>query len=508
MVGQKMKLREKAAKGVFWSITQQWGVEAISFLTFIVLARLLTPEEFGLVALAAVFMHFIKLFVDQGFGAAIVQRTDLEREHLDTAFWTSMLMGVLLTAISVAVSGLVAGVFDEPLLAPILIWLSLGFLFGALGSIQSAILRRNFAFKSLATRSLAATTTGSIVGVSMAFAGFGVWSLVAQNLVQNLTDSLALWWASDWRPRFFFSKKHFHDLFGFGISIVGSKTLEFTNRRSDDFLIGFYLGPTQLGFYSMGYRLLLVMIRMLSGITNIVAAPTFSRIQDDPERMRRVYYKVTQYSSLLAFPAFIGLGMVAQELIPALFGENWAASVPVMQILVLIGLLSSVTIFNSSIMRALGKPSWHLGILILTSVFTVIGFLLVVRWGIVAVAGSFVVVSFLLAPISYIAVHRLIQINFRTYLGLFIVPLSASLIMVAVVSGLKYLLRDQDMNAYLELFIYISAGIATYLLVIGLTARSIFRQMLELIHLSFPDWKFLNILRFNVSASKENPSKG
>jgi PST family polysaccharide transporter len=502
-----MKLREKAAKGVFWSVAQQWGMEAISFLTFIFLARLLTPEEFGLVALAAVFMHFIKIFVDQGFGAALVQRADLEREHLDTAFWISMLMGVLLTAIMMAASGLVAGFFEEPRLAPILIWLSLGFLFGAFGSVQQSILRRNFAFQSLAARSLAATTAGSIVGVSMAFAGFGVWSLVAQNLVQNLTDSLTLWWASDWRPRLFFSKKHFQDLFGFGISIVGSKTLEFSNRRSDDFLIGYFLGPTQLGLYSMGYRLLLVMIRMITGITNFVAAPTFSRLQDDPERMRRVYYKVTQYTSMLAFPAFIGMGLIAPELIPALFGENWAPSVPVMQILTLIGLLSSVLIFNGSILKAYGKPSWHLGILGLTSVCTVIGFLLVVRLGIVAVAASFVIVSFLLAPISYIAVHRLIHINFKTYLGQIVIPLTASLIMVVVVTGLKYLLRDQDLNEYLELVIYVLAGIVTYLLVVGLTARSISRQMLELIHLSLPDWKFLKTQKFFMSASKENPSK-
>jgi PST family polysaccharide transporter len=210
---------------------------------------------------------------------------------------------------------------------------------------------------------------------------------------------------------------------------------------------------------------------------------------------------------MLAFPAFIGLGLVAPELIPALFGENWAPSVPVTQILTLIGLLSSLLVFNGSIMKAYGKPSWHLGILLLTSVCTVIGFLLAVRWGIVAVAASFVIVGFLLAPISYIAVHRLIHINFRTYLGLIVIPLTASLIMGFVILGLKYLLRDQDLNEYLELFIYISAGIVTYLLVIGLTARSISRQMLELVHLSLPDWKFLKTQKFTVSASKENPSK-
>lgn len=503
-----MKLREKAAKGVFWSVAKQWGMEAISFLTFIVLARLLTPEEFGLVALAGVFMHFIKIYLDQGFGAAIIQREDIEPEHLDTAFWTSIGMGLALTTITIAASSLIAGIFDEPRLTPILIGLSFGFFFGALGSVQGAILRRQFAFKSLAARSLAATTAGSIVGVSMALAGFGVWSLVAQNLIQNLADSLALWWASDWRPRLVFSKKHFQDLFGFGASIVGSKTLEFTNRRSDDFLIGYFLGATQLGFYSMGYRLLLVLIRMLTGITNFVAAPTFSRLQDDPERMRKVYYRVTQYSSFLAFPAYIGLGLIAPELIPALFGENWEPSVPVMQILVLVGLLSSLMVFNGSIMKAYGKPSWHLGILVITSVSTVLGFLLAVRWGIVAVATSFVIVSFLLAPISYFAVHRLIKINFKTYFRQIVAPLSASLIMVVVVSGLRYLLRNQDLNIYFELFIYISAGIMTYLLVVGLTARSLTLQMLDLVHLSLPDWKILKTPKLVMSPSKENPTKG
>lgn len=484
-----MSLRQKAAKGVVWSVIQKWGLEAISLLSFVALSRLLDPEAFGLVAMASVFTAFVQIFLDQGFGAAIVQRADVEQEHLDTAFWTSVLTGILMAVGALAAADLVAGFFQEPRLAPVLSWLSLSFILGGLSSTQLAILQREFAFKSLAARSLSATAVGGVVGVSMALAGFGVWSLVGQILVSGLAGVIVLWRASDWRPGFNFSRKHFTELFTFGISIIGNKTLIFFNRRSDDFLIGYFLGATMLGYYTIGYRLLLVMIRLVTGITNTVAFPTFSRLQHKPEQMRRAFYNVTQYTSLLAFPVFIGLALLAPELIPALFGEQWAPSIPVMQILALIGILQSLLVFNGTVIKACGKPSWLLGIMLLTSVCSVIGFLLAVRWGIVAVAASLVIVGYLLAPVSYIAVRRLIQINIRTYLWQFAAPLSASLVMVAVIVGLKYLLERQALNLYLQLSIYLTAGVVTYLLVILLTAPSLARQVLELVSLAFPSWK-------------------
>jgi O-antigen/teichoic acid export membrane protein len=478
-----MSLREKAAKGIVWSVIQKWGREAITIVTFVILSRLLTPEAFGLVALASVFTTFVEIFLDQGSSVAIVQRAEVEREHLDTAFWISILTGALLTVGSIAASGLVAAFFGEPRLAPILNWLSLGFIFNSLSTTQLAILQRKLAFKNLAARSLAATIIGGVVGISMAFMGFGVWSLVAQNLARALAAALVLWRSSDWRPGFNLSKKHYKDLFTFGISIVGNNVLNGLVRRSDDLLIGYFLGPTLLGYYTVGYRLLLAIIRLVTQVTNTVAFPTFSRLQHQPERMRRAFYNVTQYTSLLAFPIFIGLAALAPEVVPALFGEKWAPSIPVMQVLALIGILQSVLFFNGSVIRASGKPSWELGIMLLNATCSVIGFLLVVRQGIVAVAASFVIVGYLLAPVSYIAVHKLLQIDFRTYLWQFVSPLAASLMMVAVIMGLKYVFRDQVLNMYLELSTYLVASVLTYILVLGLTARSLCREVLELANL-------------------------
>lgn len=484
-----MSLRQKAAQGFVWSVVQKWGREIVSFLTFIVLSRLLAPEAFGLVALASVFTIFVQIFMDQGFGAAIVQRDDLEREHLDTAFWLTVVIGILMMVGAMAAAGLVAALFDEPRLAPILRWLALALLFGALSSTQIAILQRKLAFKSLAARSLMATLAGGIVGVSMALAGFGVWSLVGQNLAIAIAGAIVLWRASDWRPGFSLSLKHYRELFPFGISVVGNNVLKASVRRSDDFLIGYFLGPTLLGYYTIGYRLLLVIIRLVTGIINSVAFPTFSRLQQNPKRLRRAFYKVTQYTSLLAFPVFVGMAILAPELIPALFGEQWGPSIPVMQVLAFIGILQSVLVFNGSVMRASGKPSWQFGIMLVTAVCSVIGFLLAVRYGIVAVAASFVIVGYLLAPISYVALRKLIQIDFRDYFGRFVVPLSASLIMAIVIVGLKYVLQDQDLGLFLKLPIYLTAGVLTYLLVIHLAAPSLTRQVLELIGLAFPSWK-------------------
>ena len=484
-----MGLQKKAVKGIFWSFVQKWGRAGVTTITFVILSRLLAPEAFGLVALATAFTVFIELFLDQGFGSAIVQREKLDPEHLDTAFWLNVLTSILMTGGLIAVSGLLGVLFDEPRLASVLRWLSITLILSGLSSTQISILQRKLAFKEFAIRSMVANAVGGIVGIIMAFSGYGVWSLVGQDVASGVVRAIILWRASDWRPGFKVSKSHYKELVTFGASIVGNNALTVLTKRSDDLLIGYFLGPTLLGFYTIGYQLLLIIIRLVTEVTNSVAFPAFSRIQHQPERMRKAFYKVTQYTSVFAFPVFIGLAVLAPEIVPAVFGEKWAPSIPVMQVLALIGVLQSVLFFNGSVIKASGKPSWQFGIMLLNTACSVIAFLLVVRFGIVAVAAAFVTVGYLLAPVSYIAVRRLIQIDFRTYLWQFIPSLTASLLMVAVIAGLKFLLKDQSLNMYLELSIYLLAGALTYVAVIGLLARHLYHQALEVISLALPKLK-------------------
>lgn len=483
-----MGLRKKAAKGIGWSVIQTWGGRGFSLIVFIALARLLEPKAFGLVALASVFVVFSQTFLDQGFSRAIVQRAELEREHLDTAFWIGMLSGGLLTVGCIAASKLVADLFHEPKLAPIVAWLSLSFLLSALSNTQVAILRRKLAFKSLAARSLVATVVGGIAGLTMAFLGFGVWSLVAQNLVNGLVGAVVLWQVSDWRPGLNFSKRHFKELFAFGINMVGARIANIFSRRSDDLLIGYFLGPIALGYYVIAYRLVRMTTKLLTGVAQSAVFPIFSRLQNEPERMRRAFYTATQLTSVVSFPALLGVAVLVPELVPALYGPKWGPSVPVMQILAFIGIIQSVLYFNTIVIVAAGKPSWHFGIRLLHAIFNVIAFLLVVHLGIAAVAAAYVIVGYLLSPLSLLAVRRLIQIDFRTYLRQYVKPLTSSLVMATIVLALKYVLGE--LGLYLQLFIYCFAGTLVYLLLIHLTAPSLSRQVRELIRLSLPQSGF------------------
>ncbi|BAY24259.1 putative polysaccharide transport protein [Calothrix sp. NIES-2100] len=476
-------MRDKAAKAVIWSVIQKWGTQVISFLTFLVLSRLLEPKVFGLVAMANVFIAFVEIFLDQGFSDAIVQRSELEPEHLDTAFWTSLLSATLLALVGIFIAEHVAILFHEPQLTLVIQALSLSLPIIALSSTQQAILRRQLAFKSLTLRSLTAAIVGGSIGMSMAFLGFGVWSLVVQILIDGLVAAIVLWKVSNWQPKFNFSYKHFQDLFSFGANVTGIKILDFFNRRSDDFLIGYFLGSVALGYYTVAYRLLLVMIKLLTGVTTSVAFPTFSRLQMEPERMRRAFYQVTKYTSLISFPIFLGFLIIAPELVLALFGSKWSPSIPVMQVLSLIGILLSVSYFNNTVIKAVGEASWLLKIMLLNSVCNVLAFLFVVKWGILAVASAYVAIGYLLFPISLIAVAKLININFITYIGQYITPMIASLLMISVMWGLKFIAGE--LNLYLQIIIYVLAGISSYIVVITVLDKSIAQQTSNFVRILF-----------------------
>jgi PST family polysaccharide transporter len=483
-----MSLKQEAVKGVVWSAAQKWGVRLISFLVMLILARLILPESFGLVAYATVFISFAQIFVDQGFSDAIVQFPTLEREHLDTAFWISILTGTILTLASIAASTLIASLFHEPQLSPIIKWLSPIFILSALSSVQQSILRRNLAFKSLTTRSLLATISSGVVAVIMAFLGFGVWSLVAKLIVEGAVGAIVLWQVSDWRPSFRLSGKHFKDLFSFGINIVGGNFVDFLSVHSDDFLIGYFLGPLALGYYTLAYNLLLVMTDLLVTVPNLVAFPVFSKIQSDPDRLKSAFNEVTQLQSLIAFPIFLGIFIVAPEAVRVIYTDKWAASIPVIQILMLIGIVRSAIYFYSSIFRAAGKPSWRFGLYSLTALLNVVGFMIVVRMGIVAVAVSYVVVSYILMPLYFILIQKLIHVDILSHLKQYAPAFVSSLVMIGVVLVFKHFLGE-SFSMVIRLAIYVIAGAAAYLLAIRLIQPAMYTKMLELAQMALP--KFL-----------------
>ena len=210
-----MGLQQKAIAGAAWAAVQNWGSQFGALIVFLVLARLLTPEDFGLVALANVFLAFVQVFLNQGFPQALIQRKNLEPEHIDTAFWTNIAVGVVLAIAGMIAAPWVSAAFDRTALTPILRWFSLLLVVSSLVDVQQALLERAFAYRYLAVRSLLGLLISGVVGITLALSGAGVWSLVAQQLIYETVGMLVLWRASDWRPQFRFSMRHFQDLFKF-----------------------------------------------------------------------------------------------------------------------------------------------------------------------------------------------------------------------------------------------------------------------------------------------------
>ncbi|ACK72571.1 polysaccharide biosynthesis protein [Gloeothece citriformis PCC 7424] len=478
-----MSIKQKALKGIVWSVIQQWGGQAISLIIFLVLARLLTPEAFGLLSLANLFLAFMQIFLEQGFSQALIQRKDLEPEHLDSAFWTHLVSGIFLTIIGVAISGLVAEIFSQSKLIPILQCFSFLFFINSLGHVPQAILTRNMAFKIMAVRILVAIVISGIVGVVMALNGFGVWSLVSQQFVFQSVVVLVVWGTVNWRPRFRFSQKHFQDLLNFSIHVLAFKFLKFFHKRSDSLLIGYFLGEVALGYYAIAYRVLEVMTQLLVGTCNQVALPTFARLQTEPKLFRQAFYKATQFTSVIAIPTFAGMAALTPELVKLLFGEKWLPSVPIMQILAFVGILYSLLNFNWSAFIAMGKPSWRFWLTLLTATLNIVACLLAVRWGIVAVALGYLMSDYLAFPVCLWALNKLIKVSLVNYLQQFVTPVIGSIVMVTGILIVKYFLANL-MNTPALLLVGTVSGALIYGGFIRFLNPKLFWYLLDLVSLT------------------------
>lgn len=474
------QFKDKVLKSVIWIAIQNWGEQFGSLLIFFTLARLLDPESFGLVALANVFLAFIYIFLNQGFPKALIQKENIEPEHIDTAFWTNIISGCILAGLCIAFSPAISNIFEQPDLTPVLRCFSLLIIISSLNDIQEALLERQFKFKSVTLRSLISLLISGIVGVALAFKGFGVWSLVAQQLIYATVGVIVIWQASDWRPRMRFSWRHFCELFDFGINILAFNFLGFVNTRSDDLLIGYFLGPTALGYYSIAYRILKIMIQLLIDTVNRVALPTFSRLQADLNMFRKAFYKATQFTSLIAFPCFLGVAILAPKIIPLMFGEQWFPAASVLQFLSLAGMFSAITRFKGAIFIAMGKPSWRVWIGLLSSVINIALFAIAVRWGIAAVGAAYLTRTIIMFPIEQGAVGKLINVPLQTYLSRFSATLFSALIMGAVILVVQMVLVIEK-NVLLEVILLSLTGAAAYTLLIRFLAPSLFQEVMTIV---------------------------
>jgi O-antigen/teichoic acid export membrane protein len=483
-----MDVKSKAIRGIIWSGIQNWGSQAIALLLFFVMARMLKPSDFGLVASANIVVAFLEIFLRQGFQQAIIQHPNLEEEHLDTAFWAYVGIGLLLTVSMFSTADVVAQFFRQPELTSILKVLSLLFAIVPLATLQEALLNRQLNFKAIAARAIGGITISGIVGIVLVFHGFGVWSLVFQQLIFEIFSVIALWSASDWRPKLRFSWRHLQELFKFAINIFVLSFLYFFNRKSDDFLIGYFLGKISLGYYTIAYRVFEVMTQLLGNSVRQVAMPTFARLQEDPNQLRQAYYKINRLTSLVAFPAFFGVVILAPEIVVTLFGERWIPSIPVMQVLAGVGIVRTLTVLGRSVLTAIGKPQWSWSLYLLETLLSVIGFLIAVKWGIVAVALALASGSYLVFPLTIWTIDRVAKIPYQPYIKQLISPLIGSIVTIAIIAAFKQI-SSNSLSPPAILFMGTILGAIVYSSFLKIFSPTLFQEVSMFARLAFSSSK-------------------
>ncbi len=338
-----------------WAYVATLSQRGIAVLLMFVLAAVLGPEDFGTVAMAGVYIIFIEMLVTQGMGAAIIQRKDLKNEHLDSVFWVILAVSAVLAGTSVAMSPWWAGVNDLPRLSPVIALLSLSIPIKGLTVVQHALLQRNMDYRNLAVMTGASSIAGGAVGVTMAFSGCGVWSLVAQQLVGSALAAAVMWKVSSWRPRFRFSLRHARDLFGFSGSVFASNLGVYTGVQSDVILMGVFFGPVAVGLYRLADRIMDLLLEVTTRSIQNVALPHFSSLQDDMPRLRAALLSCIRLSTAITIPAMTVVAVSSDQLM-GVIGAKWAPAASVLKIAVFLGMAKSITLFSGSMLLALGRP--------------------------------------------------------------------------------------------------------------------------------------------------------
>jgi O-antigen/teichoic acid export membrane protein len=455
-------LRARVLKGVAWVGASQVGAQITRAVVAIVIARLLTPDEYGLAALALVFASLVMVFSDLALGAALIQRKELSAVDRDTAFWTTLVAGVLFTCLGAALSGPVASLYGQPEAQPLLLVLSLSFVVSALGATQQNLMLRDMDFRRVEVINMVAGLVGGVAAVVAAFAGTGAWAIITQQVVAIVLTTVLAWKFSLWRPRFAFSGASLREMGGFSAYMLGQRMLWYLQSNADRFLIGRFLGTAALGIYAVAYNTMLVPASKLGGPLQRVFSPAFSRIQDDPARIAATWARVARLLAFVSVPALGGLIVVAPDFVPLVLGDHWTEAVPVIQILAWVGIIQALQAINMDILLARGRSRTMFRFALVATSAHILAFSVGLQWGIVGVAVAYAVSSTLVEPAQTVLAARALNVSPMVFVRAIWGVFQAAIGMCLAVLAVRVALVDAGVAAELRLVACVATGALVY----------------------------------------------
>jgi len=453
--------RERTLSGALWSVTSQTGRQAILLLSNVILARLLTPHDFGLTATALIFVNFAIILAEQGFGAALIQRKEVSEEHLSSIFWVNVALGLAFTALFLAGAPLIARAYGEEGLIPLTRVIAWIFAINSLGMVHSTLLTRGLAFKSLAKVEIAAAWAGGAVSIYLAWRGWGPMSIAIQSVVIAVVSVAVLWKVGGWRPRLLFSWAAVRDLAEFSSNSFLGNVTGYWVRNIDNVLVGFVLGQGPLGVYTRAYAVMLFPLSRVTRVLSRVMFPSLALIQDDTARVRGVFLKMTRVVALVTFPLMLGIAAAAENFTAVVFGPQWGEMVPLLRVLAVVGMVQSVTVLIVNIYLSQNQTGLRLRVILPIQALQVLGIVLGLKWGIYGVAVGYAIATLATAPVECYYAGRIIGMSLSDFvLNLRGVFLCAAAMALAVL-GLGALLPP-GLSVFAAFGLQLALGVAAY----------------------------------------------
>lgn len=466
-----------AVRGTLWSLLSSFAPAAFGIIVFLATSRVLSPAEFGIVAFAASIATVGLAVAPAGFREALIQREAITPAHLDTVFWLCTGVAVVIYVALALAAGPIAVWSGEAELRLLVPFMALRVIFDMAAAVPNGLLVRTMSFRQLALRTVVASFAAAAVCLTLLWFGFGLWALAFSQLATSIVTCVGALVAARWLPGRGFSWKALKDLRAFGLFSTGNHFI--TTLSLDQLLIGALLGPAGLGLYGFARRIFQILTDLIAGALNLVSYSLLASMQREPDKLRRAYLAGTFASSIVAFPVFAGLALVAGDLIPFAFGAQWVPAVPVVQALCALGLLTAVGILQASLIRSQGDANLWFYYMVGKQAVTVLYIFLFSGWGVVALTNALVVQNFLMwLPTIYMVV-RLLGISPGTYLMSFALPVLATLVM----AGAGWLVQRElaEADLLVRLAMTIAAGAMSYSAVVLLLGRERLRAMAGLL---------------------------
>lgn len=474
---QQESLKNKTKKGLAWSMIERFATQGVQFLFGIILARLLSPDDYGIIAMPLVFLAIAQCIIDSGFSTALIRKPELTEDDLSTAFYFNIGIGILCYAVLFFSSPLIADFYHTPILSSLLKVTALAVLFNPLCAVQQAILTRKIDFKTQAIVSLSGAVVSGIVGLYMAYNGFGVWSLVFQQVGGYVMRTILLWVLGKWKPKRKWSWESFHYLWGFGSKMLGSALLDTIYNNIYPIVIGKYFSAQDLGNYTRAQQFSSLPSSNVTGVLQRVTFPVLSSIQNEDERLAKNYRKILKLSAFLIFPLMLMLSAIADPLVRVLLTDKWEGSIILLQIICFSMMWYPIHAINLNLLTVKGRSDLFFRLEIFKKVVGVIIMCITIPNGIIWMVSGSIASSMIALVINTYYTGKIIHVGYFKQMRDLLPIFGVSFAMWLVIHASFWF----SSNIYTQLFIGVIVGVVFYLVSAKNILKSEWNDVLDMI---------------------------